>query len=164
ARLMRGRLTARVPEAARGFEILSPQGKVSDLGTEFGLSVSESGATNVHVFEGKVVALPGDGGSGGDGSVSLTRNQTAHIAAGKVTVESAEPGAMAEQFVRAIVPAPVIVPHTLSHAFDRPVKGSIGDANGLGTGLTHRLPGTGGNLPEQDVHLRLDTVKAQLAL
>src|SRR5262249_40019289 len=36
ARLTSGKLTARVPEAAIGFEILSPQGRVIDLGTEFG--------------------------------------------------------------------------------------------------------------------------------
>ena len=37
ARLHRGRLTARVPPGAAGFEVLSPQGKVIDLGTEFGV-------------------------------------------------------------------------------------------------------------------------------
>jgi hypothetical protein len=164
ARLMQGKLTARVPEAAKGFEVLSPQGKVIDLGTEFGLSVSENGSTNVYVFEGKVEAHPADAGQAQDAGVSLTRNQAARIAAGKVTVEPAAPGAAAEQFVRAIVPSPVIVPRTLRLTFDRPIQGSIGDANGLGTGLTHRLPGTGGSLPEQDLHLRLNTAAAQLAL
>ena len=44
------------PEAGVGFEVLSPQGKVIDLGTEFGVSVSDDGATEVYVFEGKVEA------------------------------------------------------------------------------------------------------------
>src|SRR5262249_4978145 len=34
-RLQHGKLTARVPEAAKGFAVLSPQGKIIDLGTEF---------------------------------------------------------------------------------------------------------------------------------
>src|SRR5262245_23546595 len=50
ARLLRGKLTARVPDATTGFEVLSPQGKVIDLGTEFGVLVSDQGATDVYVF------------------------------------------------------------------------------------------------------------------
>src|SRR5262249_27314418 len=53
ARLVRGKLTARVPGAATGFEIVSPQGKVIDLGTEFGVAVSDHGTTDVYVFQGK---------------------------------------------------------------------------------------------------------------
>ncbi len=60
ARLVHGKLTARVPAAARGFTILSPQGKVVDLGTEFGLSVDEEGETTVRVFDGLVAAFPID--------------------------------------------------------------------------------------------------------
>jgi hypothetical protein len=164
ARLMQGRLTARVPEAAKGFEILSPQGKVIDLGTEFGLSVSENGSTNVYVFEGKVEAHPVDGGQAGDGGVSLTRNQTARIAAGKVTVAPMGPDIGAAQFVRAIVPSPVIVPRTLRLTFDRSAKRGIRDAAGAGTGLTHRLPGTGRQLPEHDPNLRLNATKGRLEL
>src|SRR5437870_3515837 len=53
ARLVHGKLTARVPAAAAGFEILAPQGKVIDLGTEFGVAVSQEGNAEVYVFEGK---------------------------------------------------------------------------------------------------------------
>jgi hypothetical protein len=48
--------------------------------------------------------------------------------------------------------------------FDRAVTAGILDASGVGTGLTHRLPGTGGQLPERDPNLQLDTSKAQLEL
>jgi hypothetical protein len=163
ARLLRGKLSARVPEAAKGFEVLSPQGKVIDLGTEFGVSVSENGSTNVYVFEGKVRAQPEGGGAGAAG-VSLTRDQTARIAAGKVTVRPAGPGGEAGQFVRAIVPPPVIVPRTLRLTFDRAAGRGLRDQGGLCTGLTHRLPGTGGRLPAWDPNLRLDTAKGQLEL
>jgi hypothetical protein len=162
ARLRHGRLTARATGPATGFEIVSPQGKVIDLGTEFGVAVSDDGATEVYVFEGRVEAHATDNDKAG--AVNVTRNQAARITAGKVTLNPADPGAGADQFVRAIVPPPVILPRTLRLTFDRPVAGSIGDAGGRGTGLTHRLPGTGLLLPERDPNLRLDTGKGQLEL
>jgi hypothetical protein len=58
ARLVSGKLTAWVPAEAVGFEVLSPQGKVVDLGTEFGVR-SGNGSTEVYVFKGKVEAHAG---------------------------------------------------------------------------------------------------------
>ncbi len=49
-----GRLRAHVPEPARGFTVIAPRFELVDLGTEFGLDVSEGGAAEVHVFSGKV--------------------------------------------------------------------------------------------------------------
>jgi hypothetical protein len=134
---------------------------VIDLGTEFGIAVSDNGATDVYVFEGKVEAHAADNGLA---PVSLTQNQAAQIAAGKVTLQPVGRRGGPDQFVRAIVPSPVIRPRTLRLPFDQPVEGGIRDANGLGTGLTHRLPGTGSRLAEQDPNLRLDRRKAQLEL
>ena len=48
-----GRIMAEVPQQARGFSVGSPQMKVTDLGTEFGLDVNAA-ATAVHVFKGNV--------------------------------------------------------------------------------------------------------------
>lgn len=160
ARFLRGKLTARVPAPATGFEIISPQGKVIDLGTEFGLAVSEQGATEVYVFEGTVEAYAGP--SGPEGAVSLAQNQAARIAAGRVTVQQAEPGA--DRFVRAIVPPPVIVARPFRVAFDRAAEDGIRDAQGLGTGLAHRLPGTGRDLLTNDRNLRLNLDQKQLEL
>ena len=53
ARVHRGRLRAQVPPAARGFTIDVADMKVVDLGTEFGISVSDFGA-DVQVFDGEV--------------------------------------------------------------------------------------------------------------
>ena len=53
ASVRRGRLRTQVPPAARGFSLQVDDMTVVDLGTEFGLSVSESGA-DVHVFDGEV--------------------------------------------------------------------------------------------------------------
>ena len=53
ARVRRGRLRAQVPPAARGFSLEVDDMTVVDLGTEFGLSVTDQGA-NVQVFDGEV--------------------------------------------------------------------------------------------------------------
>lgn len=55
-RLMRGRVAAEVPLAARGFTLETPDGQAVDLGTRFGVDVGGEGASEVHVFEGEVVA------------------------------------------------------------------------------------------------------------
>jgi RNA polymerase sigma factor (sigma-70 family) len=60
--------------------------------------------------------------------------------------------------------APSTLPHTVRLTFGRSAGASIRDVNGLATGLTHRLPGTGSRLPEHDPNLRLDPDKAQLEL
>jgi ferric-dicitrate binding protein FerR (iron transport regulator) len=155
ARLQRGRLTARVPEPAVGFEVVSPQGKVIDLGTEFGIAVAEDGAAEVCVFEGKVEA------QATQGVVSLTQNQAARIAEGKV--RPIEPDA-AGPFVRAILPPPTIVPRTLRLTFSEPLADGVCDLDGRPTGLTHRLPGTGLRLAEHDPNLRLNLQEGRLEL
>lgn len=53
ARVHKGRLRAHVPPAARGFTLQMDDLTVVDLGTEFGLAVSDTG-TDVEVFEGEV--------------------------------------------------------------------------------------------------------------
>ena len=50
-----GKLRASVPEVSSGFAIEVPNGKVIDLGTEFGLHVHEGGSTEVFVYKGKVL-------------------------------------------------------------------------------------------------------------
>jgi len=52
-----GRLTAEVPAQARGFRVSTPQMKVTDLGTAFGLDVKER-QTELHVFKGIVEFQP----------------------------------------------------------------------------------------------------------
>lgn len=57
-----GRFTAEVPEQAHGFQLLTPHGKVSDVGTEFGLEVTHA-KTELHVFKGNVQFSSADDGS-----------------------------------------------------------------------------------------------------
>jgi hypothetical protein len=60
-RCRRGRVTALVNERGKGFTVETPQGKVIDLGTQFGLDISESGETQVVVFKGRVDLAPDSG-------------------------------------------------------------------------------------------------------
>ncbi len=53
--LERGRLSAEVPPAAKGFTVVTPSGTAVDLGTRFGVDVPALGDAEVHVFEGEVV-------------------------------------------------------------------------------------------------------------
>ena len=158
ARLLRGKLAANVPEPARGFQILTPQGRIVDLGTEFGMTVAEDGLTDVHVFAGQVEAF-----GAGSSKVGLGDGQSARIAGGAVT-RSADAVAGAAGVVRAIAPSPVVAPRTWALDFRRPVPGTLLDGAGQGTGLTHRLPGTGVELPARDVRLKLDTEAGRLEL
>lgn len=63
--LHRGGLVASVTEDGHGFTIDTPNGKVVDLGTEFGVAVDDFGVSEVSVFQGKVEAFPSSAGSGG---------------------------------------------------------------------------------------------------
>lgn len=59
--LLAGEVRAEVPEAAVGFTIHTPGGKVVDLGTEFIASVNRDGQTEVSVVKGEVEVPDGDG-------------------------------------------------------------------------------------------------------
>jgi hypothetical protein len=161
AQLVSGKLTARVPADAVGFEVLSREGKVVDLGTEFGVRAC-NGMTEVYVFEGKVEAHPMSESQPTAQGVNLKEHQAAQMTSGRIRpIESAAGNG---QFVRTIVPPPVIVPRTLQLSFDRAHEGTIKDLSGSGTGLTHRLPGTGKQLADCDGNLRLNRGKSQLEL
>ncbi len=51
-----GRLAADVPEQAANFTVVTPNGEAVDLGTKFGVDVARQGKTEIHVFQGEVVA------------------------------------------------------------------------------------------------------------
>lgn len=60
-RLEKGRATAHVPQWARGFTVQTPDAKVVDLGTRFGVDARNGGLTDVVVFEGEVDVTPAIG-------------------------------------------------------------------------------------------------------
>jgi hypothetical protein len=49
-----GRIRFQVPEGASGFQVLTPDLLITDLGTEFGVLASAENPDEVHVFKGKV--------------------------------------------------------------------------------------------------------------
>ena len=57
-----GRLVAKCPESARGFFVDTPSALLKDLGTEFGVSVTDGKTSDVQVFEGRVDVTHGKTG------------------------------------------------------------------------------------------------------
>jgi hypothetical protein len=97
ARLDRGRLTAtvtKVPgmQAGPRFAVETPTATVTDIGTSFGVAVSEAGLTDVSVFDGLVDMLPRlqeQAGAGDPTAVRLATGESAAITApGKVSRHS----------------------------------------------------------------------------
>jgi len=160
AKLLTGSLTARVAPHARGFTVLSPDGKVVDLGTEFGLSVDSSGSTLVRVFRGEVVAFPLEPRRG----VTLHQNEAARIDRRSVALEPPTPAWDRKTYVRSIKPAVHATPHTIALDFSQPQPGTLLDRQGRGVGLPTRLPGTGFLLPPKDPNLYLKLDQAALEL
>jgi len=56
ALLAHGKVSAVVPERARGYTVTTPTAEIVDLGTEFAVDVDDNGTTEVHVLDGDVVA------------------------------------------------------------------------------------------------------------
>lgn len=56
--LRRGRVTASVPEEAIGFTVSTPTSQVVDLGTEFEITVKETGSSDVLVSKGEIEVMP----------------------------------------------------------------------------------------------------------
>ena len=69
-----GQAVARISDEALGFIVTSPGSEVIDLGTEFGLSVDETGHTDVHVIEGLVEVHPTTSNDSADG-VTISEGQ-----------------------------------------------------------------------------------------
>ncbi len=81
--LSAGRLRAHVPPEASGFTILSPGLRLVDQGTEFGVIASESGETQVHVFDGLVDIYPNsDPPPGGTSQQTSTPRKAQRLSTG----------------------------------------------------------------------------------
>lgn len=62
--LLSGKISAQMDEEAKKFTIVTPTGKITDLGTEFGIIVDRQKNTDVQVFDGKIkLAVSGTGKS-----------------------------------------------------------------------------------------------------
>lgn len=70
-----GTLSARVGELGKGFVIETPSGRITDLGTEFGVAIDRAGKTDVAVFRGAVDLTYGDRQSPIKPSIARTLTQ-----------------------------------------------------------------------------------------
>ncbi|MCE9555734.1 MAG: FecR family protein [Planctomycetes bacterium] len=88
-RLAAGRLTAQVPDPAKGFKVDTPSGTVTDLGTEFGVYVrSEAGGGRLEEV-GEEEQQPGGGPQQGGKQTPITE---VHVFKGRVEVARSEVG------------------------------------------------------------------------
>ena len=74
-----GRLTSYCPKGAEGFTIRTLDGKVVDLGTEFGVETHGFGVTDVHVFEGRLMTSRFDEMGKPTASLEMALGQTVRI-------------------------------------------------------------------------------------
>ncbi|MBI1371501.1 MAG: hypothetical protein GC159_01885 [Phycisphaera sp.] len=94
-RLTHGRIVAVVPTKAHGFTVETPTHEVIDLGTRFGVDVTDMGETRVDVFEGHVKVRPY--GTSDASAVSLTAGRS--IAIDSATGNVSDVTADAHRFV-----------------------------------------------------------------
>lgn len=87
-RLNHGRMAANCPPSAKGFTVETREGSVMDLGTEFGVSASEDGETEVHVLAGMVKMNPEQGRK-----ISLFEGEAAKVRGNKTRFGSADSSA-----------------------------------------------------------------------
>ena len=58
-RISRGRMVGQCyAESSKGFTVYTPTARIVDIGTEFGVYVSDEGTSEAHVFEGEVSLTP----------------------------------------------------------------------------------------------------------
>jgi hypothetical protein len=76
-KLAKGQATAHVPHWARGFTVETPDAKVVDLGTRFGVDARNAGLTEVVVFEGEVDVTPATGNA--TSPTRLTQGEAARV-------------------------------------------------------------------------------------
>ncbi|MGB7343162.1 MAG: LamG-like jellyroll fold domain-containing protein [Pirellulaceae bacterium] len=96
--LQHGRLSASVPPEGIGFTVDTPEAEVVDFGTEFSVDV-ESGASEVHVFDGLVRVHPGASNQrDASKSVDLQASQAVRITDG--ATEAKGISIATERFIR----------------------------------------------------------------
>jgi hypothetical protein len=86
-RLLEGSITAEVPPPAHGFTVETPDLKVVDLGTRFGVTAGAAGDSHVYVFEGEVKL---DKPSGQE-LRRLKQGKTFHVNSGATAATTLEP-------------------------------------------------------------------------
>lgn len=99
--LIRGRIAAAVPPQAIGFTVLTPEGRIVDHGTEFGVGVKPSGETEVEVFSGRVDIASSTVHDAA--MLSLLEGESRRMIAGRI--ETLPESATRQPWSRSLVPA-----------------------------------------------------------
>ncbi len=149
------------------FSVRTPTAVVTDLGTEFGVEVDQSGVSQAHVFQGKVLMWPA--GDGGDPrrAVQLEANQSARVERGTGQVvlvlrEAGQPSKFARRLPgRAPIEGPRSVPAAVyrltdlgtlggptSSAFHVNAAGQVVGASTTRAGATHAFLYTDGAMKD----------------
>jgi len=132
--LHHGMVTAQVPEQAHGFAIKTPQSTVTDFGTEFGVQVQASAASEVHVFDGRVQVKTASHPDQPSQNLNVTKGKAAVVTqTGELNISSL--GARPSLFTRDI-------PETSSFGIPNKrldLADIVGGGSGFGTG--HRYAG-----------------------
>ncbi|MGL4514546.1 MAG: hypothetical protein ACRCT8_15770 [Lacipirellulaceae bacterium] len=103
AHLGLGKIAAAAPRTARGYTVFTPTAELCDIGTQFGVVVEGSGDSELHVFDGDVVARART--SGADSKLLHARENEAM----RFRKDAAAPeliDARSAEFVRYLVPTP----------------------------------------------------------
>lgn len=103
AELLIGRMTASVPRGTTGFTVRAPRLSINDSGTQFGVVANEVSGTEVHVFEGPVLARAMDVSGHELSRIRLVSSESARIA--PQAAEFAMFRSSGDRFVRTLVPA-----------------------------------------------------------
>lgn len=79
--LYNGQLFVYVPDYAAGFTVDTPNSRIVDMGTEFGIRVEQDGTSDLHLFKGKA-ALASEAGSETEKNHTLTPGQAKRVGTG----------------------------------------------------------------------------------
>ncbi len=136
--LKSGSLVAKVPKKAIGFTVITPSSEVVDLGTEFGVSVNNAGASELCVLEGEVKAR----GSSDQGFVRMTKNEACEFDVDRqIKMIRSDPS----RFMRALPGRSVENPGYLHWSFDGTTQNVPCDGRGIqGKHFDGRLNSFGG--------------------
>jgi ferric-dicitrate binding protein FerR (iron transport regulator) len=127
-----GRIVVRVPPTAVGYAVNTPNARVVDLGTEFGVSVEPDRETVVQVFDGAVVAEMKHAAASDKRNYRIEAGETVHIDVSE-TIELQKVTFSPERFMRTFSTPSVhegdeLIPFTPSHVSSLDVSASPGGA------------------------------------
>lgn len=118
--LLVGRMSAAIPRGTTGFTIRTPHLAISDSGTQYGLVAQSNGDTEIHVFEGPILARAMDNEGQETHRVELIATEGARLS--PASLSFAVFRADGSQFVRTLKPSAGPTEGLLAfEAFDYPI-------------------------------------------